>query len=304
MILKFFTISSTKSKKKRYVFDDSIPCLFIKFPGSQIFILYSHGNACDLGDMFNELDNYSQRFQVNVIAYEYQGYGVARGKPTPENVKYDICTIYQFLTIVLNVPSKNIILFGRSIGTGPCLYVAARIEEENPNSLGGVIVQSPFTSIRDLAKSFVGPFLGNLFVGKIFDNFGNIAQVQCPTMVIHGDMDNVIPVEMGKSVFQNSGAPEEYRILKICEGSDHNMWDSENDIYKPISKFIYKHVEGVEAQNEKKNIPEPIYMKNLKRRMVQEDNWISCTLVSTKMHSGQSLERVPEYIYPKIIYHM
>lgn len=101
---------------------------------------------------------YAEAFQLNVIAYEYPGYGVYPGKPTASGVRKDIKYVYRFLTEFLKVPPNNIIIFGRSIGslplnpnlclgvtltlgTGPSVYLANRIEKKNPKSLGGLILQ-------------------------------------------------------------------------------------------------------------------------------------------------------------------
>jgi len=259
-MIKRLLFFQEKRKKINYLLEDYIPCIYIPYKNSRSYMIYSHGNACDLGDMCDELINYSERFQTNIFAYEYQGYGVSKGKTTSDNVKKDITIVYDYITQILMVPPKNIIIFGRSIGTGPSLYLAGIVEEIEPNSLGGLIIQSPYTSIRDIAKAMVGSII-SLLVGKMFDNIGCITKVFCPTLVIHGVEDNVIPCQMGQDVFDASPAKEKRLIL--CEGSDHNVWDYESDIYIPISKF-YSHVnENLDNDQIIMDVQEKIFFSNI-----------------------------------------
>eukprot|EP01126_Amoeba_proteus_P008322 TRINITY_DN1306_c0_g1_i4.p1 TRINITY_DN1306_c0_g1~~TRINITY_DN1306_c0_g1_i4.p1 ORF type:complete len:176 (+),score=23.65 TRINITY_DN1306_c0_g1_i4:321-848(+) len=167
-------------------------------------------------------------FQLNVIAYEYKGYGIASGSTTAHKCKNDEKCVLDFLCIVLKVDLKNIILFGRSIGTGPASHVAGRIEKRNPNSMGGLILQrcvtrrsffqfnpylflhlsiyhvcpffsSPYTSIRDMAKLLVG-MVGTV-APNLFDNEKHMKYIKCPVLFIHGQEDTLIPSshsEVGK----------------------------------------------------------------------------------------------------------
>jgi len=207
--------------------------------------------------MHDELEAYCIKFQTNVIGYEYKGYGISHGNCTPENVKEDISIVYRFLNEVLKVPKKNIIIFGRSIGTGPSLYLAHNLDGGVDDTIGGLILQSPFTSIRDLAKDLVGGFLSSIFVGKIFDNFRHIETVNCPTLVIHGTEDNVIPFDMGIQVFDNS--PSKLKKFIKCKGSDHNTWDTELDIYRPIKNFFKDYLPDQDYKQTIKGIEKNLY---------------------------------------------
>ena len=77
---------------------------------------------------------------------EYPGYGIYDGSPDAYQILIDAETVYDYLTKVLSIPESSIILFGRSIGTGPATYLASK---NNPCSL---LLMSPFKSIRDIVK--------------------------------------------------------------------------------------------------------------------------------------------------------
>mmetsp|Transcript_79960 Transcript_79960/g.110663 ORF Transcript_79960/g.110663 Transcript_79960/m.110663 type:complete len:85 (-) Transcript_79960:409-663(-) len=82
---------------------------------------------------------------------------------------------------------KDIILLGRSIGSGPSSYLAAKY---NP---GALILMSPYTSIRDVATNKAG-FIGYLLIDQ-FNNLEQMKNVECPTFIVHGQKDTLIPLE-------------------------------------------------------------------------------------------------------------
>lgn len=118
--------------------------LLFSFLSSPIWMIYSHGNACDIGEMAQDMEIYRKFFKVNIICYEYPGYGTASGSPTPEGCIAYQKTIFNFITKYLKIPQKNVVLFGRSIGSGITSALCLKLEKKNPNSLGGLILQRFF----------------------------------------------------------------------------------------------------------------------------------------------------------------
>jgi abhydrolase domain-containing protein 17 len=121
-------------------------------PQAQYTILYSHGNAEDLGYIWSVLREIRDS-GFAVFAYDYQGYGTSQGKPSEYNVYRDSSAAYGYLTEQLRVPPKQIILYGRSVGGGPAIDLAAR------QSVGGLVVESSFVSVfRVLTQIPLLPF--------------------------------------------------------------------------------------------------------------------------------------------------
>lgn len=187
---------------------DGVQISAIYLPNSQATytILYSHGNAEDLGDMLPILRELRE-LGFSVFAYDYRGYGTSQGTPSESNAYQDIDTAYDYLTRKLNISTQNIIVYGRSVGGGPSVDLASR------KSVAGLILESAFT------KAF-------LVVTRIpivpFDKFANIdkiKKVRCPVLIIHGTSDSVIPVSHGQQLFESANEPK--RFLWI-EGADHN----------------------------------------------------------------------------------
>jgi len=97
--------------------------------------------------------------------------------------------LYDYLTKVAGIPESALVLFGRSIGSGPATLLASR---RNP---GALLLMSPFTSIKDVAKNILGymSFLSGI-VYERFKNLENIKKVRCPIFLLHGQKDSLIPV--------------------------------------------------------------------------------------------------------------
>lgn len=91
--------------------------------------------------------------QVHVLAMEYPGYGVYDGEPNADQIALDAQNMYDYLTIVQGIPHSSILLFGRSIGSGPASLLASL---RQPSAL---LLMSPFMSIRDIVREKAGNML-------------------------------------------------------------------------------------------------------------------------------------------------
>ena len=130
-----------------------IPAFFIERPNAEVTILFSHGNAEDLGMIYDWFNDLSRVLRVNIMAYDYTGYGKSNGAPSEENCYADIESAYQYLLDVRGLQPEQIVLYGRSLGSGPSCYLASKTGKEG-QSVGGVILQSPLLSAYRVAFDF------------------------------------------------------------------------------------------------------------------------------------------------------
>jgi pimeloyl-ACP methyl ester carboxylesterase len=137
-----------------------IPAFFIERPNAQVTILFSHGNAEDLGMIYDWFNDLSRVLRVNIMAYDYTGYGKSNGAPTEENCYADIESAYQYLLDVRGLQPEQIVLYGRSLGSGPSCYLASKTAREG-SSVGGVILQSPLLSAYRVAFDFRFTMVGD-----------------------------------------------------------------------------------------------------------------------------------------------
>lgn len=128
-----------------------------------------------------------------MLAIEYPGYGLYKGAADETTIMLDSETVYDYLTNKLKISPKNIIVFGRSIGSGPATYLASR------RKVGALILMSAFTSIRAVVKDFAGRWAQYL-IKERFNNLENIAKVSCPTFLVHGQKDKLIPYTQSEAL--------------------------------------------------------------------------------------------------------
>lgn len=176
-----------------------VPCLFKMFESSHFLIIYFHSNAEDLGVCRWFADFLHEQFQVHVLAVEYPGYGVCPGKATPEGVIANAHAALQFATKTLNISLGRILVFGRSLGTGPAIDLAAR------HRIAGLVLITPFTSVKDVFRSRVGN-LADVLPNDWFQNLEAIKLVRSPTLVVHGKVDDLIPLSHGEAIYKECTA--------------------------------------------------------------------------------------------------
>lgn len=162
----------------------------------KLTILYSHGNAVDLGQMLPIYRDLSRALKVNVMGYDYSGYGCCEGTPTVSNTLADIQAVYDCLLNDYGLSPFNIVLYGQSVGTGPTVALAAKAPQ-----LAGVILHSPLMSgIRVLSPglrwwpSWADVYPNHLLVPKI----------ESPLLVMHGTEDEVIHISCGQRLHELS----------------------------------------------------------------------------------------------------
>ncbi len=175
-------------------------------PQAKYTILYSHGNGEALGDAYPHLQRL-KNLGFNVVAYDYRGYGASLGTPSEANTYGDISAAYRYTRDRLKVPADRIILFGRSVGSGPSTYLAST------QPIAGLILESAFIS----AFRVVVPF--RLLPFDKYPNADRLVKITVPLLVIHGDRDQVIPFHHGQTLFQVAPGPKQFLTVP---NADHN----------------------------------------------------------------------------------
>jgi len=222
-----------------------VPAFFIRRRNATQTILFSHGNAEDLGMMYARMKDLAMVLGVNILAYDYTGYGLSIPGPAhrsnssnkangsggsssssdgpSENMIYrNIEAAYRYLTRVRKIPPHKIILYGRSIGSGPACYLAAKTSL-NGNPVGGLILHSPFLSVYKVVADLNGLDMG--MVGDLFHNEKRARNVRCPTLIIHGREDEVVPFWHAPRLL--AAIPPEFRAAPYyVDNMGHNHIES------------------------------------------------------------------------------
>ncbi|KAL8266264.1 hypothetical protein R6Q59_003608 [Mikania micrantha] len=236
-----------KLKTKR---ETEIVAMFVKNPAASLTVLYSHGNAADLGQMYELLCELSLHLRVNLMGYDYTGYGRSSGKPSEHNTYGDIEAAYRCLVETYAVKEDDVILYGQSVGSGPTLDLASRLSR-----LRAVVLHSPILSgLRVMYP------VKRTYWFDIYKNIDKIALVRCPVLVIHGTADDVVDCSHGKQLWDL--CTEKYEPLWIKGGNHCDL-----ELFPEYIRHLKKFILAVEKSARLKNISGPLADNNNKHRM-------------------------------------
>ncbi|XP_020582375.1 protein ABHD17B-like [Phalaenopsis equestris] len=202
-----------------------IVAVYIRNPMASSTLLYSHGNAADLGQMYELFIELSIHLRLNLMGYDYSGYGQSSGKPSEHNTYADIEAVYKCLTENYGAKDESIIMYGQSVGSGPTLDLAARLP-----SLRAVVLHSPILSgLRVMYP------VKRTYWFDIYKNIDKMPLVNCPVLVIHGTADDVVDCSHGKQLWEL--CKEKYDPLWL-KGGKHCDLELFPDYIKHLKKFI------------------------------------------------------------------
>mmetsp|Transcript_30755 Transcript_30755/g.27956 ORF Transcript_30755/g.27956 Transcript_30755/m.27956 type:complete len:222 (+) Transcript_30755:33-698(+) len=165
---------------------DYIPCLYLPYKeGSNRVLMFFHGNAEDIGWSLSFVRTLQKRLKVHILSVEYPGYSLYIGKPNANTILEDSEYVFNFITDEIGILPQDVILFGRSIGSGPATHLAAR------HKVNMLVLMSAYTSIKRVVKDMAGSIAAGL-VAERFKNIDEISKVKSPVLIIHGIADKLI----------------------------------------------------------------------------------------------------------------
>ncbi|XP_055778427.1 alpha/beta hydrolase domain-containing protein 17A-like [Salvelinus fontinalis] len=203
-----------------------VGCMYIRCaPTARFTVLFSHGNAVDLGQMSSFYIGLGTRINCNIFSYDYSGYGVSTGKPSEKNLYADIDAAWQALRTRYGISPENIILYGQSIGTVPTVDLASRYE------CAAVVLHSPLTSGMRVAF----PDTKKTYCFDAFPNIEKVSKITSPVLIIHGTEDEVIDFSHGLALFER--CPKAVEPLWV-EGAGHNDIELYSQYLERLRRFI------------------------------------------------------------------
>jgi len=163
-------------------------------------LIFSHGNATDIGAMFPLQAILANSLECHVVSYDYSGYGESGGMPLENNTYTDLAGVLKWtIEEVCGGNESKVVLYGQSVGSGPSCYMGMKTE-----GLAGMVLHSPFMSgMRVLTPSRI---LGCL---DIFPNIDRIRKAKCPVMIIHGKKDQEVPIAHGEAL--HNAVPDHFK---------------------------------------------------------------------------------------------
>jgi len=186
---------------------------FIPNRDARTTLVWFHGNAGNISHRVENIKLLHDKIKINIFIFDYRGYGLSEGIVSEEGTYQDGEAALGFVKKQLRVDAKDMIIFGRSLGAAVAAEMAGRTD------CRALILETPFVSIREMAKT-VFPLLplGPLLQTR-YDIVEKIGKIKVPLLVLHGDRDEVVPYEQGKKVFAAAPGPKDFYTIK---GAGHN----------------------------------------------------------------------------------
>lgn len=185
---------------------------YVESAATSAVVLWCHGNA---GNIINRLENLRELYRIglSVFIFDYRGYGRSQGSPSEEGLYQDALGAHDYLTRTRMIPTDRIVIFGRSLGAA----VAGELAVQKPAE--GLILESSFPSIAAVAKFHYGGLPLHWLLGAEFTLIDRLPSLSLPKLIIHGEQDDIIPLELGRQVFEAAKPP---KFFYAIPGADHN----------------------------------------------------------------------------------
>ena len=202
------------------------------WPGDRtVTLLIFHGNAGHRGHRLNWVRDL-QSLGYGVFILDYRGYGGSDGSPTEEGLYRDGEAALQWLQ---HKKDPKLVYFGESLGCGVAVELAVRHPPE------ALILQSGFSSALAVARKAYPYLPVRLLMKDRYECMEKIQKVSCPLLIIHGERDSLIPIGIGRELFEAAREPKEWFPLP---GADHNdlPWIGGRAYLEKIDAFLRRHV--------------------------------------------------------------
>jgi fermentation-respiration switch protein FrsA (DUF1100 family) len=200
---------------------------YFPHPRPRACVLFAGGNAGNISYRAERFQELSQMHRVSLMAFDYRGYGLSEGEPNEAGVLLDARAARAWLAERAKLSQSEIVLMGESLGGGVMVDLASR------DGARGLILERTYTSLPDVAAFFY-PFLPvRMVMRNRLDSLSKIADYRGPLVHCHGDVDEIIPFEMGRRLFTAANEPKRFVALP---GVGHNdplpeAWDAAIDAF-------------------------------------------------------------------------
>ncbi len=189
-------------------------------------ILYFHGNAGSLENRIHKL-NHFQDLNINFLIIAWRGFSGNKGKPSEEGLYEDGRSAVQWL-LNKGIEEKDIIIYGESLGTGVATHIS-----QNKN-FAGIILETPFTSMIDVAKTFYPYIPVSLVLKDKFENKKKMKNILSPILVMHGELDQIVPFRMGEKIYKIANDPKYSYFTKY----DNHMMEYDENLIRALESFL------------------------------------------------------------------
>ena len=198
----------------------------VEEPHSRGLVIYFGGNAEEVSGQMHDAPMLAP---WSVAAFNYRGYGLSEGRPSEAVLAADALAIYDWLAKRADIDPGRIVVFGRSLGTG----VAVQLAADRP--VRAVVLVSPFDSLRSLARKQY-PFVPvTLLLKHPFDSLARASGIEMPLLVLAGERDELIPPGYSRRLHDAWAGPKRWMLIA---GADHNDIQTKPEYWPAIREFL------------------------------------------------------------------
>lgn len=199
-------------------------------------LMYCHGNTGSLAHRIGVF-RFLRRLKVSLFAFDYRGFGRSAGEPSEKGVLQDVRAAYDQLTGPLAQSDDRLVVVGHSLGGAVAIDLALH---RRP---AGLVVQSSFTDLREMARSLFPQVPMHLACRNGFRSIDKVGRLTLPKLFVHGTGDGTVPFRMGQALYQAAAAPKEFLAI---ERAGHNDLQSHGGLayLRRLSRFVKRCVRG------------------------------------------------------------
>lgn len=193
---------------------------------SDIVVLYFGGNA---EDVLFAVATAEKLHVKKFLATNYRGYGATPGAPTGESLFKDALAIYDYAVSQPDVSARNIVVMGRSLGSGVATYVASK------RPVRAAVLITPYDSIAAVAQSHYPYFPVSWLLKHRFPSAELAADIRVPALLIAAERDDVVPAPHTRRLLEAWNGPKQ---LVTVAGVGHNDIDQANEYFASVNSFL------------------------------------------------------------------
>ncbi len=197
-------------------------------------LLWFHGNAGNINRRLDNLKMLHDRVPVNVFIIDYRQYGKSEGKISEQGTYLDAKAALSYLHSRKDINNAKIIFFGRSLGSAVAVDLAVK------EKCCALILETPFTSIKEMGKELYPHLLIILHLLRTkYDSLSKIGKIKVPTLIMHGDKDELVPIEQGRKLYEQANEPKEFYTIPGAMHNDTHIVGGE-EYFDVIKRFVSK----------------------------------------------------------------
>ncbi|MEE8523523.1 MAG: alpha/beta hydrolase [Thermoanaerobaculia bacterium] len=189
---------------------------WIEHPRAAATVVFCHGNTGSIGDRIG-LYRQLRRLKVDILAFDYRGYGRSHGRPSEKGLFSDVRAACDFV-VGRGIALDRTVLFGHSLGG------AVAVDGALHRPVAGLVVQASFTQLSDMARHVYRGLPIHLIARNQFRSIDKVDRLEMPKLFIHGTEDGTVPFSIGEALFAAASEPKEWYPVPRAGHNDVDRW--------------------------------------------------------------------------------